>query len=205
MPSNLMSLFDGSKLSGIIGADSHKAMIIAAHPDDGEFGAAGTAYLRRQGSLSCYHTASGKSNAYTMAKDAHHGSEQEERRLDDLHFQDELLAAGYDPTQGYASLEGDVVHGFEEKGFLRFDKDPFQYDYDHFDPGKKDATKAQQYISGQSPNYGATAPGAVVAKLDELKSQSVVRNEPRRQAISDEVRIIQRDGHAYLNIPSAAS
>ena len=150
------------------------------------------------------HLAAGNTNAYTMAKDAHHGSEQEERRLDDLHFQDELLAAGYDPTQGYASLEGDVVHGFEEEGFLRFDTDPFMYDYDHFDPGKKDATKAQQYISGRSPNYGATAPGAVVAKLDALKSQSVVRNEPG-QAISDEVRIIQRDGHAYLNIPSAAS
>ena len=150
------------------------------------------------------HLAAGNTNAYTMAKDAHHGSEQEERRLDDLHFQDELLAAGYDPTQGYASLEGDVVHGFEEEGFLRFDTDPFMYDYDHFDPGKKDATKAQQYISGRSPNYGATAPGAVVAKLDALKSQSVVRNEPG-QAIADEVRIIQRDGHAYLNIPSAAS
>ena len=68
------------------------------------------------------HLAAGKANAYTMAKNAHHDSEQEERRLDDLHFQDELLAAGYDPTQGYASLEGDVIHGFEEKGFLRFDK-----------------------------------------------------------------------------------
>ena len=128
------------------------------------------------------HLAAGNTNAYTMAKDANHGSEQEERRLDDLHFQDELLAAGYDPTQGYASLEGDVVHGFEEEGFLRFVTDPFMYDYDHFDPGKKDATKAQQYISGRSPNYGATAPGAVVAKLDALKSQSVVRNEPGKQS-----------------------
>ena len=150
------------------------------------------------------HLAAGKANAYTMAKDAHRDSEQEERRLDDLHFQDELLAAGYDPTQGYASLEGDVIHGFEEKGFLRFDKDPFQYDYDHFDPGKKDAAKARQYMSMQSPDYGATAPGAVIDKLDALKSQSVVRNEPG-QAATDQVRIVQRDGHAYLNIPSAAS
>ena len=60
---------------------------------------ASTAYL------SAYTMAAGKTNAYTMAKDAHRDSEQEERRLDDLHFQDELLAAGYDPTQGYASLE----------------------------------------------------------------------------------------------------
>ena len=101
-------------------------------------------------------------------------------------------------------MEGDVIHGFEEKGFLRFDKDPFQYDYDHFDPGKKDAAKARQYMSMQSPNYGATAPGAVIDKLDALKSQSVVRNEPG-QAATDQVRIVQRDGHAYLNIPSAAS
>ena len=96
------------------------------------------------------------------------------------------------------------MHGFEEEGFLRFDTDPFMYDYDHFDPGKRDLMKARQYMSLQSPNYGATAPGAVVAKLDALKSQSVVRNEPG-QAISEEVHVIQRDGHAYLNIPSAAS
>ena len=45
MPSNLMSLFDGSKLNGSINTQNRKAMIIAAHPDDGEFGAAGTVTL----------------------------------------------------------------------------------------------------------------------------------------------------------------
>ena len=45
MPSNLMSLFDGSKINGTAYAQNQKAMIIAAHPDDGEFGAAGTATL----------------------------------------------------------------------------------------------------------------------------------------------------------------
>ena len=68
MPSNLMSLFDGSKLSGIIGADSHKAMIIAAHPDDGEFGAAGTATLL---------TASGWTFQYLVITDGSKGSADE--------------------------------------------------------------------------------------------------------------------------------
>ena len=45
MPSNLMSLFDGSKLNGSINTQDRKAMIVAAHPDDGEFGAAGTVTL----------------------------------------------------------------------------------------------------------------------------------------------------------------
>ena len=40
-----MSLFDGSKLNGSINTQDRKAMIVAAHPDDGEFGAAGTVTL----------------------------------------------------------------------------------------------------------------------------------------------------------------
>ena len=89
--------------------------------------------------------------------------------------------------QGYASLEGDIVHGFE-KGFLRFD-----------------ATLSCTITTTLTLAEGCHESAAVhfwtepqlVPLLrgggDEagcIEDQSVVRNEPG-QAISDEVRIIQ--------------
>ena len=75
MPSNLMSLFDGAKLSGTIDAQNRKAMIIAAHPDDGEFGAAGTATLL---------TATGWAFRYLIITDGSKGSPDQNVNTDDL-------------------------------------------------------------------------------------------------------------------------
>ena len=107
-----------------------------------------------------------------MAKDVHRDSEQEERRLTTCTFKTSCSQPVMILT-GYARKGRD--NGFE-KGFLRFDKDPLRTSTTTLIL-KKGCCKARQYMSMQSPDYGATAPGAVIDKLD-ANSHSVVRNEP---------------------------
>ena len=45
MPSNLIGLYDGLKLSTADLDGSNRGMVISAHPDDGDLGAGGTVAL----------------------------------------------------------------------------------------------------------------------------------------------------------------
>ena len=91
MPSNLMSLFDGSKINETAEAQNRKAMIIAAHPDDGEFGVAGTATLL---------TASGWDFQYLVITDGSKGSS--DKNVD----KNELRASRLAEQQDAAKLLG---------------------------------------------------------------------------------------------------
>ena len=55
MPSNLIGLYDGLKLSTASHDGNNRGMVISAHPDDGDLGAGGTVALLAQSGLSIRH------------------------------------------------------------------------------------------------------------------------------------------------------